>query len=284
MSLRKALSKKSARHLANFFFDDIVNDDNDDDGSSRGGSLPHSFSASQSQSQARVRRTLASGTANVRLTPPKTQAQREYAAAIEGEAPIVVGCGPAGTGKTMIPCELACKYLEEGRYARIVMVRPAVAAQEDLGYLPGTVLEKLDPYLRPLYDVLESVHDKKYVKQMLEAGTLEACAIGYCRGRTFKNCFVIADEMQNATVDQVKMLLTRIGTGTKLVLTGDPLQHDRGYGSNGLSDFIERWQRLSEDAATSEAPAGKNVEIVRFGRVDIQRSSVIESVLRAYEG
>lgn len=294
MSLKKAFSKKAGRNSALLNFEDLFTDD---DGSSLGSSIPRQVYTSSYQARnGRVtpRNTIGTGkleNGSVRITQPKTAAQRAYVTAIEGPSAVVVGCGPAGTGKTLFPCELACKYLEEGRFARVVLVRPAVAAQEDLGYLPGTVLEKLDPYLRPLYDVLETVHDKRIVRQMLDTGVLEACAIGYCRGRTFRDSFVIADEMQNATVDQVKMLLTRIGPGTKLVLTGDPMQHDRGYGSNGLSDFLERWKRMTDkemqdtDSGDGESWKKDNaVEIVHFGRCDIQRSPVIERVLRAYEG
>ena len=284
MSLHKAFTKKG-RHASHLNFEDLFTDD---EGSSLGSSLPRTLSLSRPQSSQPYGRAPASSATSAstsRITAPKTDVQRAYVAAIEGPAHVVIGSGPAGTGKTMFACELACKYLDEGRFSRIVMVRPAVAAQEDLGYLPGTMLEKLDPYLRPLYDVLETVHDKKHVRAMLESGTLEACAIGYCRGRTFRNCFVIADEMQNATVDQVKMLLTRIGPGTKLVLTGDPMQHDRGYGPNGLSDFLDRWTRmLAMDDDVQRQQSNGWVEIVRFGRGDIQRSPVIERVLRAYEG
>lgn len=230
------------------------------------------------------------------VTPPRTAAQRAFHAAIEGPAPVVVACGPAGTGKTLAACEFACRFLDEGRFARIVMVRPAVAVQEDLGYLPGTLSSKLDPFMRPIYDVLEAAYDKKQVKAMLESGVIEACAIGFCRGRTFRNSIVIADEMQNATPEQMKMLLTRLGPGSKMVITGDPMQHDRAYGRgpNGFSDFLDRWQRLLDHDGASASASEKgeaegpkkqeaSVEIVRFGRSDIQRSPVLERVLRAYE-
>lgn len=282
MSLRKAFSKKGAGKRHNFQFDDLYDDDEHDYSSSVGSSHPTPSQKTPG---------------GVRVTPPRTAAQRRYHEAIEGPSSVVVCCGPAGSGKTMVPCEFACRFLEEGRFQRVILVRPAVPAQEDLGFLPGAVLEKLDPYLRPLYDFFEAVYDKKRFRQMMDAGVVEACAIGYCRGRTFRNSLIIADEMQNATEDQVKMLLTRLGPGSKMVLTGDPTQHDRGYGSqNGLSDFVDRWERYERKVAAkldAELDAKlepelaaelRAVEIVRFGRADILRNPVIEHVLRAYEG
>lgn len=270
MSLRKAFSKKGGGKRYNLSFDDLFDDDEygSSVGTAPGNSAPTRLSANTV----------------VHVTPPRTAAQRRYHAAIEGPATVIACCGPAGSGKTMTPCELACKFLEEGRFQRVLLVRPAVAAQEDLGYLPGAMLDKLDPYLRPLYDFFESVYDKKRFRGMMDAGVVEACAIGYCRGRTFRNSLVIADEMQNATEDQVKMLITRLGHGSKMVLTGDPSQHDRGYGAqNGLLDFVTRWERYAASSDTPGAPGGA-VEIVRFGREDILRNPVIEHVLRAYEG
>jgi len=267
MSLRKAFSKKGSGKRFNLSFEDLFDDDE------YGSSVPSVHSGRYARETHESR--------EVRVTPPRTPAQRRYHEAIEGPATVVVGCGPAGTGKTMTPCEFACRFLEEGRFQRILIVRPAVAAQEDLGYLPGAVLDKLDPYLRPLYDFFEAVYDKKHFRSMMDSGVVEACAIGYCRGRTFRNCLVIADEMQNATEDQVKMLLTRLGPGSKMVLTGDPTQHDRGYGSqNGLLDFVTRWERYA--ATDAGAGARGSVEIVRFGHADIQRNPVIEHVLGAY--
>lgn len=273
MSLKKSFAGgrcggRASNKLA-FQFDDIFCED---EGGSSAGGLSSSY---QKRS------------ATFTVTPPRTAAQRAYHAALEGPAPIVIACGPAGTGKTLTACEFACKFLDEGRFSKIVLVRPAVAAAEDLGYLPGTLVEKLAVFLRPMFDLLEDAYDKKQVKNMMDTGVVEACALGFCRGRTFKHSIIIADEMQNATCDQIKMLLTRLGVGSKMILNGDPLQHDRLYGNgqNGFSDFLDRWQRMldRDGSSSSGATPEDNVQIVRFGRSDIQRSPVIERVLRAYE-
>ena len=257
------------------FFEDLFTDDEDCTGSSYGSTL-RSASCAAVAVVGGDRHSAADR--EPRISPPRTEAQRAYHVALQGPSSIVVCCGPAGSGKTLSACEYAVKWLEDGRFRRVILVRPAVST-EDLGYLPGTVLEKLDPYLRPMYDVFEAFYEKKQFAALIERGVVEPCALAYCRGRTFKHALVIADEMQNATPEQLKMLITRLGTGSKLVVTGDLRQHDQAYGKvNGLHDFIERWEAYS--AQREDAPL---IEIVRFARADIQRHPVLEHVLRAYE-
>lgn len=271
--MKRALNKRGGKKHQ-LYFEDLFTDDE-----SESPSVGNSYTAPPGSSSARGAAD-ACGGGEPRITPARTEPQREYHAALQGTASVVVCCGPAGSGKTLAACEHAVKFLEEGRYRRVVLVRPAVST-EDLGYLPGTLLEKLFHYLKPMYDVFESYYGKKQFAQMIDHGVVEPCALAYCRGRTFKHALIIADEMQNATPEQLKMLITRMGTGSKVVITGDLRQHDQAYGKvNGLHDFIRRWDAYS--ASRSDAPSS-SIHIVRFGRSDIQRHPVLEHVLRAYE-
>jgi phosphate starvation-inducible PhoH-like protein len=149
---------------------------------------------------------------------------------------IVLAIGPAGTGKTMLAVQYGIKLFQEGKVDRIVVTRPAVSVDEDLGFLPGDLNEKMAPWTRPIFDVLGEYYQKKEIANMLEEGTIEISPLAYMRGRTFKNAYIVADEMQNATVNQMKMLLTRLGEGSKMVVTGDLAQADR-LSDNGLIDF-----------------------------------------------
>ena len=172
----------------------------------------------------------------------------------------------------MLAVQVGIKLFQEGIVDKLIVTRPAVSVDEDLGFLPGTLNEKMAPWTRPIFDVLGEYYQAKDIAKMLEEGVIEISPLAYMRGRTFKNSFIIADEMQNATDSQMKMLLTRIGDGSKLVVTGDLNQHDRGYESNGLKMFMERLlERGSE-----------RIKIVNFDRGDVERHPVVEEVLRIY--
>jgi phosphate starvation-inducible PhoH-like protein len=139
----------------------------------------------------------------------------------EESTSIVLAIGPAGTGKTMLAVQFGVKLFQEGKVDKIVVTRPAVSVDEDLGFLPGDLNEKMAPWTRPIFDVLGEYYQKKEIARMLEEGTIEISPLAYMRGRTFKNAYIIADECQNTTVNQMKMLLTRLGEGSKMVVTGD---------------------------------------------------------------
>lgn len=164
--------------------------------------------------------------------------------ALRSNKPIVIGTGPAGSGKTMLACQIAMEHIQRNFRGRVVLTRPIVAADEDMGYLPGDMDQKMEPWTKPMYDIFE-----RYIthNQMDRCITIEP--LGYMRGRTFDNTLIIADEMQNATPNQMKMLLTRIGEGTKLVVTGDLEQSDLGP-DNGLADLIYKMQCLDLDYIT----------------------------------
>jgi len=185
---------------------------------------------------------------------------------------IVLAIGPAGTGKTMLAVQYGIKLFQEGKVDRIVVTRPAVSVDEDLGFLPGDLNEKMAPWTRPIFDVLGEYYQKKEIANMLEEGTIEISPLAYMRGRTFKNAYIVADEMQNATVNQMKMLLTRLGEGSKMVVTGDLAQADR-VSDNGLIDFCN----LLEQKEYLE-----HIDIIRFDAKDIERHNAVKEVLAVY--
>jgi phosphate starvation-inducible PhoH-like protein len=185
---------------------------------------------------------------------------------------IVLAIGPAGTGKTMLAVQHGIKMFQEGKVDRIVVTRPAVSVDEDLGFLPGTLNEKMAPWTRPIFDVFGEYYQQKEIAHMLEEGTIEISPLAYMRGRTFKNAYIVADEMQNATVNQMKMLLTRLGEGSKMVVTGDLAQADR-VSDNGLINFCN---------LLSGKQGLHHIDIVRFDAKDIERHNAVKEVLAVY--
>jgi phosphate starvation-inducible protein PhoH and related proteins len=167
---------------------------------------------------------------------PKTPGQCKYALALRSPKPIVIGTGPAGSGKTMLACQIALEHVAKYQRPKIVLTRPIVAADEDMGYLPGDMDQKMEPWTKPMFDIFEQSLSHSQMDRFIQIEPL-----GYMRGRTFNNTLIIADEMQNSTPNQMKMLLTRVGEGTKLIVTGDLEQSDLGS-ENGLEDLIYRMQ------------------------------------------
>ena len=193
-------------------------------------------------------------------------AQQQLMDAIDGQS-VVLALGPAGTGKTYLAIAKAVEALEAGKVQRIVLSRPAVEAGESLGFLPGDLNEKLAPYLRPLYDALTERLGTKRLKQMLADGIIEIAPVAYMRGRTLSECFVVIDEAQNCTYTQIKMLLTRLGWRSTMVLTGDPDQTDLLPGISGLAEIATRLERVPE------------VPVVRLAEGDIVRHPLVASML-----
>jgi len=184
---------------------------------------------------------------------------------------IIFGIGPAGTGKTLLAVQVAVKLFKEGKVDKIIVTRPAVSVDEDLGFLPGTLEQKMAPWTRPIFDVLREYFDAKQIEGMIEEGIIEIAPLAYMRGRTFKNSFILADEMQNATPNQMKMLLTRLGEGSQMAVTGDLAQADR-VKDNGLIDFTNRL--LDSNASC--------IDLVNFGQGDIERHNAVKEVLQVY--
>ncbi|MFC5703657.1 PhoH family protein [Cohnella faecalis] len=201
---------------------------------------------------------------------PKTLGQRHYVTTIR-KKDIVFGIGPAGTGKTYLAVVLAVAALKEGRVKRILLTRPAVEAGENLGFLPGDLQEKVDPYLRPLYDALNDVLGADGVAKALERGMIEIAPLAYMRGRTLDDSFIILDEAQNTTPEQMKMFLTRLGFGSHMVITGDVTQIDLPKGKK--SGLIEA-QRILRNI--------EEIGIVYFSEQDVVRHALVQKIIVAY--
>jgi|TARA_B100001741_G_C16498082_1_gene573211 phosphate starvation-inducible PhoH-like protein len=185
---------------------------------------------------------------------------------------IVFGIGPAGTGKTLLAVQVAIKNFKDGLVDKIVITRPAVSVDEDLGFLPGTMEDKMAPWTRPIFDVFKEYYSPREVEGMIQEGIVEIAPLSYMRGRTFKKAFIVADEMQNATPSQMKMLLTRIGEKSYMVVTGDLHQADRAS-DNGLLEFVKKLEGYRETSC---------IDIVRFQHSDIERHKAVSEVLDIY--
>ncbi|MEO8661144.1 MAG: PhoH family protein [Bryobacteraceae bacterium] len=206
-----------------------------------------------------------------KILAPKTLNQRRYVDAIERHD-LVFGIGPAGTGKTYLAVAMAVSALLAKRVSRIILTRPAVEAGERLGFLPGTLQEKIDPYLRPLYDALFDMIDSERVEKFQERNTIEVAPLAFMRGRTLNDSFIILDEAQNTTVEQMKMVLTRTGFNSKMVVTGDVTQIDLPAGRRcGLIDAIEVLRGV------------EGISFVQFEDKDVVRHSLVQKIVRAYE-
>ena len=184
---------------------------------------------------------------------------------------IVFAVGPAGTGKTLISTLAGIRAIKQNKIDKFVVTRPAVSVDEQHGFLPGTLMEKMAPWTRPIFDVLRDYFDARQIEGMIEEGIIEIAPLAYMRGRTFKRSFILADEMQNATPNQMKMLLTRLGEGSCMAVTGDLAQADR-LKDNGLIDFV----------SLLENKQGSKLDIVRFEQGDIERHEAVKEVLQVY--
>jgi len=206
-----------------------------------------------------------------KVVTPKSEGQREYLEAIAAND-VVIGIGPAGTGKTYLAVVMAVDALYKKRVKRIVLARPAVEAGENLGFLPGDLQEKVDPYLRPLYDALEDLLPKDRVAKALASGAIEIAPLAYMRGRTLSDAFVILDEAQNATTAQMKMFLTRLGLNSQVVITGDKTQIDLPKRSDSGLLQIERL-----------LPGIDGIEIIYLDETDVVRHRLVKEIIRAYQ-
>ena len=206
-----------------------------------------------------------------KVLAPKTVTQRRYLESIERND-LVFGIGPAGTGKTYLAVAMAIQALISKKVTRIILTRPAVEAGEKLGFLPGSLQEKIDPYLRPLYDALYDMLDAEKVEKLLERASIEVAPLAFMRGRTLNDSFIILDEAQNTTAEQMKMLLTRQGFNSKVVVTGDITQIDLPAGRrSGLLDAAEILQGV------------EGISFVHFDERDVVRHSLVQRIVRAYE-
>ncbi|MDM4761824.1 PhoH family protein [Galbitalea sp. SE-J8] len=208
-------------------------------------------------------------TSRGRSIRPKTLGQKAYVDAIDRNT-IVFGIGPAGTGKTYLAMAKAVQALQRKEVDRIILTRPAVEAGERLGFLPGTLTDKIDPYLRPLYDALNEMMDPELVPKLLASGTVEVAPLAYMRGRTLNNSFIILDEAQNTTPEQMKMFLTRLGFESKMVVTGDITQVDLPVGASGLQLVTKILDRVDD------------IHFARLTSADVVRHTLVGQIVDAY--
>ena len=208
------------------------------------------------------------------LIVPRNISQENYLELLKNPKKyIVFAIGPAGTGKTMLGVQMAIKLYKEGVISKIIITRPAVSVDEDHGFLPGTLNQKMEPWTRPIMDVFEDYYHPKEIAEMLEDGVIEIAPLAMMRGRTFKNAFIIADECQNTTASQMKMLLTRIGEGSRMVVTGDLNQADRPH-ENGLLEFCNLYGQGGDS---------RMIAMAKFGTRDVERHPVVKEVLSIYK-
>jgi phosphate starvation-inducible PhoH-like protein len=205
-----------------------------------------------------------------RMVRPKTSGQKRYIDAIRKNI-VTFGVGPAGTGKSWLAVAMAVQALQAKEVDRIILTRPAVEAGERLGFLPGDMMAKVDPYLRPLYDALYDMLDAEGAQRMLERGTVEVAPLAFMRGRTLNGSFIILDEAQNTTPEQMKMFLTRIGFGSKVVVTGDTTQIDLQGGRSGLLDLEPVLSGI------------EGLELVKLSAGDVVRHRIVQDIVSAYE-
>ena len=206
---------------------------------------------------------------------PRNENQEAYLELLMDEdLSIVIATGPAGTGKTLLAMQAAIKALKEKRIDKIVVTRPAVGVEDEKhGFLPGSLTQKMEPWTKPLFDVLHEYYSTRETAHMVQDEIIEICPLAFMRGRNFHNCYVIFDEAQNATVNQIKMAMTRVGQNTKMVITGDLQQQDKQFKSdNGLGDFLERISKSDP----------MYIDSVAFDRRDVQRHPVVAEVLGLY--
>ena len=206
---------------------------------------------------------------------PKNKKQEEFINYLYNkELPVIFSIGPAGTGKTFISCFYAIENFINNKIDKIIITRPTVSVDEDHGFLPGSLNDKMEPWLKPIYDHFSKYVSMNYLLKLTKENKIEICPLAYMRGRTFDNCIIIADEMQNSTENQMKMILTRIGTNCKLIVNGDLEQSDNKR--NGLRDFIGKYYRYEDNSKNK-------IKIINFDNCDIQRNPIISTILDIYE-
>lgn len=214
----------------------------------------------------------------INIYEPKTESQEEYVKMLDDSRyNMIVANGAAGTGKTLLACQSAIKELYDGDKDKIIITRPVVPVEEDIGFLPGTLNKKMDPWTRPIMDIFNDFHSKNNIKNMMKDNSIEISPLGFMRGRTFKNAFIIADEMQNCSPNQMIMLLTRLGENSKIVITGDLKQCDKEW--SGLKDLLEKLELFYND---KEIMKKDGIGIIEFTNLDVQRSELVSKILKIY--
>jgi len=208
-----------------------------------------------------------------KLYTPKNINQKKLVNYLDDKtSKIVISLGPAGTGKTLFSCQKAISDLKKEEINKIIITRPVVTVEEEIGFLPGNIIKKMDPWTKPIFDIFLEYYSKTELDFMLSTGKIEICPLAFMRGRTFKDSFILADEMQNSSPSQMKMLTTRVGDNSKLVITGDLNQSDI-LKENGLYDLVSKVERYNNT---------EMIKIVRFGNSDVERSEIVKKIIEIY--
>jgi len=232
------------------------------------------------------------------LYSPRTPNQELYVKYLnDPNVSILLGVGPAGTGKTLFACNAAVQELKRGSVQKIIVTRPMVSVEEEIGFLPGNLISKMDPWTRPIFDIFGEYYARKDLDAMLASGVVEISPLAFMRGRTFKRAFIIADEMQNSSPNQMLMLATRLGQGSKMVITGDLKQSDRALDNNGLADLMQKliayesrsrararaWAQSDlEDADADRDREDMMIRLVQLDLDDVQRNIAVSKILEIY--
>jgi len=210
---------------------------------------------------------------------PKSINQDKYVEYLNDEnVDMIIAVGPAGTGKTLFACLKAISQLKNGDIKKLVVTRPVVTVEEDIGFLPGNIVKKMDPWTRPIFDLFLEFFSKNELDTYINSNNIEISPLAFMRGRTFKNSFIIADEMQNSSPNQMKMLTTRIGVNSKMIITGDLNQTDIAI-NNGLEDLINRINKYNKNVNNSF----NGIKIVTFEKEDIERSEIVKNIINIYD-
>ena len=212
---------------------------------------------------------------HIPLYNPKTYNQEEYVKYLNNEeTKIIISTGPAGCGKTLFACQKAITQLKSEEISKIIITRPVVSVDEEIGFLPGNIIKKMDPWTKPIFDIFLEHYSKTELDLMLMNGKIEICPLAFMRGRTFKYSFIIADEMQNSSPNQMKMLTTRLGDNSRMVITGDLQQTDIAK-ENGLHDFVNKLEKFNETSSI--------IKLIKLESQDIERSDVVKKILEIYD-
>jgi len=208
------------------------------------------------------------------LYRPKSYNQESYFNYLNDESnKIIISIGPAGSGKTLFGCQKAITQMKSQEIDKIIITRPVVTVEEEIGFLPGNLVKKMDPWTKPIFDIFQEYYSKSELDLLIYSGKIEICPLAFMRGRTFKNAFIIADEMQNSSPNQMKMLVTRLGTNSRMVITGDLQQTDIPR-ENGLHDFISRIENYNNTEL---------IKLIKLGKEDIERSYIVKTVINIYD-
>jgi len=214
---------------------------------------------------------------NLNIYNPKSENQKKYVSFLDdNKYKIIVSLGPAGTGKTLFACQKAILKLKTDELNKIIITRPVVSVEEEIGFLPGNLIKKMDPWTKPIFDIFLEFFSKTELDYMLLINKIEICPLAYMRGRTFKNAYIIADEMQNSSPNQMKMLMTRLGDNSRLIVTGDLRQSDIKI-ENGLNDFINKFNIYNKSYNDT------SISVVNFENEDIERSEIVKQIIDIYD-